>query len=167
MGFAVLQLRSKGYFQAKRLYKYSTSGPGLINPKLNQFRKNDENGIFHYGKNIKLLNYSNRRCPALTIIYKRSQRSVTQSHSHTVTQSHSHTVTQLVESIAARVQNSLTKSRPADNFLCPSDQSWALEVVFLNFFTNKKMFFCIFYQINNLFLHQSYLKSPLPVKLTL
>ena len=28
------------------------------------------------------------------------------------------------------------------------------------------MFFCIFYQVNNLFLHQSYLKSPLPVKLT-
>ena len=24
----------------------------------------------------------------------------------------------------------------------------------------------IFYQVNNLFLHQSYLKSPLPVKLT-
>ena len=27
-------------------------------------------------------------------------------------------------------------------------------------------FFCIFYQVNDLFLHQSYLKSPLPVKLT-
>ena len=29
-----------------------------------------------------------------------------------------------------------------------------------------KLIFCIFYQVNNLFLHQSYLKSPLPVKLT-
>ena len=27
-------------------------------------------------------------------------------------------------------------------------------------------FFCIFYQVNNLFLHLSYLKSPLAVKLT-
>ena len=43
-------------------------------------------------------------------------------------------------------------------------QSWALPV-FFNLFTNKKCF-CIFYQANNLFLHQSYLKSPLPVKLT-
>ena len=30
----------------------------------------------------------------------------------------------------------------------------------------KNDFFCIFYQANSLFLHQSYLKSPLPVKLT-
>ena len=44
-------------------------------------------------------------------------------------------------------------------------QSWALSV-FLNIFNNKKWFYCIFHQINNLFLHQSYLKSPLPVKLT-
>ena len=45
-------------------------------------------------------------------------------------------------------------------------QSWALSV-FLNFFNNKKWFFCSFKNhINNLFLHQSYLKSPLPVKLT-
>ena len=44
-------------------------------------------------------------------------------------------------------------------------QSWALSV-FLNFFKYKKLFFCIFYQVNNLVLHQSYLKSPLPVKLT-
>ena len=43
-------------------------------------------------------------------------------------------------------------------------QSWALEV-FLNLFNNKKLFFCIFYQVNNLFLHQSYLKSPLPDKI--
>ena len=28
------------------------------------------------------------------------------------------------------------------------------------------MIFCIFYKVNNLFLHQCYLKSPLPVKLT-
>ena len=35
-----------------------------------------------------------------------------------------------------------------------------------NFFNNKKWFFCIFYQVNNLFLYQSDLKSPLPVKLT-
>ena len=38
--------------------------------------------------------------------------------------------------------------------------------VFFNFFNSKKWFYCIFYQMNNLFLHQSYLKSPLPVKLT-
>ena len=37
---------------------------------------------------------------------------------------------------------------------------------FLHFFNNKKWFYCIFHQINNLFLHQSNLKSPLPVKLT-
>ena len=30
----------------------------------------------------------------------------------------------------------------------------------------KNDFFYIFYQVNNLFLHHSYLKSPLPVKLT-
>ena len=57
----------------------------------------------------------------------------------------------------------------ARNFLSHSHmqevQRWALSV-FLNFFNNKKWFFCIFYQINNLFLHQSYLKSPHPVKLT-
>ena len=45
------------------------------------------------------------------------------------------------------------------------DQSWALPV-FFHFFNNKKWFFCTFYQVNDLFLHQSYLKSPLPVKLT-
>ena len=44
-------------------------------------------------------------------------------------------------------------------------RSWALEV-FFNFFNNKKWFFGIFYKVDNLFLHQSYLKSPLPVKLT-
>ena len=34
-------------------------------------------------------------------------------------------------------------------------------------FNNKKLFYGIFKnKINNLFLHQSYLKSPLPVKLT-
>ena len=31
--------------------------------------------------------------------------------------------------------------------------------IFLHFFTNKKWFFCIFYQVNKLFLHQSYLES--------
>ena len=36
---------------------------------------------------------------------------------------------------------------------------------FLNFF-NSKNDFCIFYQVKCLFLHQSYLKGPLPVKLT-
>ena len=35
-----------------------------------------------------------------------------------------------------------------------------------NFFNNRKWFFGIFYKVNNLFLHQSYLKSTLPVKLT-
>ena len=44
-------------------------------------------------------------------------------------------------------------------------QSWALSV-FLNIFNNNKQFFCIFHKVTNLFLHQSYLKSPLPVKLT-
>ena len=44
-------------------------------------------------------------------------------------------------------------------------QSWALSVFFY-FFNNKKWFFKIFYKVNNLYLHQSYLKSPLPVKLT-
>ena len=34
------------------------------------------------------------------------------------------------------------------------------------FKNNKKGFVCIFYQVNNLFLHRSYLKSPLPGKLT-
>ena len=37
---------------------------------------------------------------------------------------------------------------------------------FFHFFNNKKWFFCTFYKVNNLFLHQSYLKSPLPIKLT-
>ena len=46
-----------------------------------------------------------------------------------------------------------------------SDLSWALSV-FFNFFTNKKLFLCFFYQVYNLFLHQSYLKTPLRVKLT-
>ena len=45
------------------------------------------------------------------------------------------------------------------------NQSWALPV-FFHFFNNKKLFFCTFYQVNNLFLRQSYLKSPLPIKLT-
>ena len=43
-------------------------------------------------------------------------------------------------------------------------QSWALSV-FLKYFINKKWSCCIFYQVN-LFLHQSYLKIPNPVKLT-
>ena len=38
-------------------------------------------------------------------------------------------------------------------------QSWALPV-FFHFFNNRKWFCCTFYQVNNLFLHQSYLKSP-------
>ena len=42
-------------------------------------------------------------------------------------------------------------------------QSWALSV-FVNFFNNK-IWFWHFFQVNNLFLHHSYLKSPLPVKL--
>ena len=44
---------------------------------------------------------------------------------------------------------------------CTRSQSWALSVFF-----NKTLFFCIFYQVNDLFLHQVHLKSPLPVKLT-
>ena len=46
-----------------------------------------------------------------------------------------------------------------------SSQSWALSV-FLNFLLIKNDFFAFFYEVNNLFLHLSYLKSPLPVKLT-
>ena len=45
-------------------------------------------------------------------------------------------------------------------------QSWALSV-FFNFFNHKKWIFGIFYKVSNLFLHQSYLKSSLPVKLTI
>ena len=37
---------------------------------------------------------------------------------------------------------------------------------FLNFFNNKNEFFAFFFQVNHIFLHQSNLKSPLPVKLT-
>ena len=46
------------------------------------------------------------------------------------------------------------------------NQSWALPV-FYHFFNNKKWFFCTFYQVNNLFLHQSYLKSPIPSQINL
>ena len=45
------------------------------------------------------------------------------------------------------------------------NQRWALSVFFY-FFNNKNNFFCIFYQVNNLFLHQSYIKGPLLVKFT-
>ena len=47
-------------------------------------------------------------------------------------------------------------------------QSSALEVfiVFFNFFNNKKWLFCIFYQVNNLFLHLFYLK-PTPSQINL
>ena len=45
------------------------------------------------------------------------------------------------------------------------NQNWALSV-FSNFSNNKKLFFFIFHKVDNLFLHQFYLKSPLPVKLT-
>ena len=45
-------------------------------------------------------------------------------------------------------------------------QSWALSV-FFNFLNKKIWFVCIFInKFNNLFLHQSYLQSPLPAKLT-
>ena len=49
----------------------------------------------------------------------------------------------------------------------PICQSWALSV-FFHFSNNKKWFFLTFfvYKVNNLFLHQSFIKSPLPVKLT-
>ena len=43
-------------------------------------------------------------------------------------------------------------------------QSWALSVFFSSF-NNLKCFFCIFYKVDNLFMHQSYSKSPLSVKL--
>ena len=38
--------------------------------------------------------------------------------------------------------------------------------IFYIFFNNKNDFWAFLYQVKNLFLHQSYLKSPLPVKLT-
>ena len=44
--------------------------------------------------------------------------------------------------------------KPASAQLCAA-------VAFFNFFNNNKWFYCIFYQINNLFLHQSYLKPKL------
>ena len=34
-------------------------------------------------------------------------------------------------------------------------------------FNNKKWYFCIFYQVNNLFLHQSYLQKPTPSQINL
>ena len=43
-------------------------------------------------------------------------------------------------------------------------QSWALEVFFFN---NKKLFFYIFYQVNSLFLHQSYFKKHTPSQINL
>ena len=52
------------------------------------------------------------------------------------------------------------------NLLLSYKQSWALGV-FFKFFNDKNDFLAFFYQVNNLFLHQSYLKSPLTVKLTL
>ena len=51
------------------------------------------------------------------------------------------------------------------HFLLLSDQSWALEV-FSNIFNDEKYFCLHFYQVNNLFLHQSYWESQLSVKLT-
>ena len=45
-------------------------------------------------------------------------------------------------------------------------QSWELEV-FFEFFQQQKMIFCIFYQVNSLFLHQFYLKSSLPRQINL
>ena len=38
--------------------------------------------------------------------------------------------------------------------------------VFFNFFNIKKWFVTIFYQVNNLFLHKPYFKSPFPAKFT-
>ena len=62
-------------------------------------------------------------------------------------------------------QNELRKSAKLRSWLhVERGQSWALEV-FFNFFNNK-WFFGIFYKVNDLFLNQAYLKSPLPVKLT-
>ena len=37
---------------------------------------------------------------------------------------------------------------------------------FFNFCNDEKWIVCTFCKVNNLFMHQSYLKSPLPVKLT-
>ena len=50
------------------------------------------------------------------------------------------------------------------NMLFRHAQNTALSV-FFNFFTNKKVFFCIFIKLITISA-QSYLKSPLPVKLT-
>ena len=55
-------------------------------------------------------------------------------------------------------------NRKTRSLLCLR-QSWALPV-FFNFFNNKKWFFCTFYKVDSLFLHQFYVKSQLSVKLT-
>ena len=61
--------------------------------------------------------------------------------------------------------NELLVSAGLPGHLQLCNQSRALSV-FFNFFNNKKLFLCIFYKVNNIFLHQSCLKSPLPVELT-
>ena len=90
----------------------------------------------------------------------------THTHTHTSTHIHTHTHTHTQRSgtpawicIVSNTRCRFKERKPS------SAQSWAL-AVFFHFFTNKKLFFCTFFQVNNLFLHQSYLKSPLPVKLT-
>ena len=47
----------------------------------------------------------------------------------------------------------------------PKVQSWALEV-FFNFYNNKKWFFCIVYQVNNL-AKKVLLKTPTPIQINL
>ena len=49
---------------------------------------------------------------------------------------------------------------------CEKEKCRAGHFRYVWIFSRIKMIFCIFDQVNNLFLHQSYLKSPLPVILT-
>ena len=63
------------------------------------------------------------------------------THTHIYTQTHPHT--------------------PTHTPTHTPEQSWALSVV-LNFFNNKKSFFCIFYQVNSLFLNRVLFKKPTP-----
>ena len=59
-------------------------------------------------------------------------------------------------------------SRWPHRTLCAFIKIRAVHLRYFLFFSIKKWFFCIFYQVNNLFLHQSYLKSLLtPSQITL
>ena len=59
---------------------------------------------------------------------------------------------------SARYIQLLQRAHNIPSVLSRSDQSWALSV-FLNFFKNKKCLAFFINKVNNLFLHQSYLKT--------